>query len=236
MAYLDNFHSAPPGVSLTQPPGQWQWEKPPRFTRPIDAVDFVTSKFKNPDIKENYIKMMMAGISVEEIVTSITKGGFMTGNFSPDVAEIIKNPLTFFILGMADDYGIPVRLYRGSFDSNERQADEMIDDDTLLSLMRRRNPQLYALYQEKELERMERDMRPRGGGMLEEIAINPNALEMEAPIEGQNPEIGSTFAERPPERKKSFEQTEVLVEEPQEMEEPEEEMMEESEENNNELL
>lgn len=236
MTYLDNFHNAPPGISLTQPPGQWQWEKPPRFTRPIDAVDFITSKFKNPDIKENYIKMMMAGISVEEIVTSITKGGFATGNFSPDVAEIIKNPLAFFFLGMADDYGIPVRLYRGKFNSNEKQADEMIDDDTLLSLMRRRNPQLYAIYKEKEIERMERDMRPRGGGMLEEITINPDAIEMEAPIEGQNPEIGTNFAEQPPERMRSLEQTEVLVEEPQEMEEPEEEMMEESEENNNELL
>lgn len=230
MAYLDNFHNAPPGISLTQPPGQWQWEKPPRFTRPIDAVDFITSKFKNPDIKENYIKMMMAGISIEEIVTSLTKGGFMTGNFSPDVAEIIRNPLAFFFLGMADDYGIPVRLYRGKFNSNEMQTEEMLDDDTLLSLMRRRNPQLYAIYKEKEIERMERDMRPRGGGMLEAIAINPDAVEMEVGEEEQNPEIGTNFAEEPPERMQSLEQTEVLVEE------PEDEMMEESEENTNELL
>lgn len=230
MAYLDNFHNAPPGISLTQPPGQWQWEKPPRFTRPIDAVDFITSKFKDPDIKENYIKMMMAGISVEEIVTSLTKGGFMTGNFSPDVAEIIKNPLAFFFLGMADDYGIPVRLYRGKFNSNEMQTEEMLDDDTLLSLMRRRNPQLYAIYKEKEIERMERDMRPRGGGMLEAVVINPDAVEMEIGAEEQNPEIGTNFVEETPERTQSLEQTEVLVEE------PEDEMMEESEENNNELL
>lgn len=186
MAYLDDFHSAPPGVSLTQEPGKWQWEKPPKFTRPIDAVDFVTAKFKNPDIKENYVKMMMAGISIEEIVNSLSKGGFATGHFSPDVAEIIKTPLGFFLLGIADDYGIPVRLYRAG-QSAEKPRDELVDDDTLLDLMRRRNPQLYAIYKEKEIQRMQKDLRPRTG-MLEPI---PVADDVQAGVipEGRPPEV-----------------------------------------------
>jgi len=211
VAYLDDFHRAPPGVSLTQEPGKWQWEKPPKFTRPIDAVDFITAKFKNPDVKENYVKMMMAGISVEEIVTSLTKGGFVTGHFTPDVAEIIKTPIAFFILGIAEDYGLPVRLYRAGT-SPEKPREEIVDDDTLLNLMRRRNPQLYAIYKEKEIQRMERDMRPRTG-MLEPI---PVAEDVESGVipEGRPPEVVGEAAQQ------------IMGEE----EEPAEEMMAEEEE------
>lgn len=186
MAYLDTFHSPPPGSSLTQEPGKWQWEKPPKFTRPIDAVDFITAKFKNPDVKENYVKMMMAGISVEEIVTSLAKGGFMTGHFTPDVAEIIKTPLAFFILGIAEDYGLPVRLYRAG-QSAEKPREEMVNDDTLLELMRRRNPQLYTIYKEKEIQRMQKDLRPRTG-MLEPIPVADD-VESGVTPEGRPPEM-----------------------------------------------
>lgn len=227
MTYLDNFHNAPPGVSLVQEPGKWQWEKPPKFTRPIDAVDFITAKFKNPDVKENYLKMLVAGISVEEIVTSLAKGGFVTGHFSPDVAEVIKTPLAFFILGMADDYGIPVRLYRAG-KSPEKKKDEMLDDDTLLSLMRRNNPQLYAIYKNKEAERMQKDLRPRTG-MLEPIEVSEEAEEGAAPPPPISPVVEETFGGRLDGEAPEIEE-EIEV-----GESTEEEMIEQEEENTDEL-
>ena len=35
----NRFSKAPPGYSLTQPPGKWSWEKPPQFTDPDSAVE-----------------------------------------------------------------------------------------------------------------------------------------------------------------------------------------------------
>ena len=34
--------AAPPGNSLTGPPGKWAWEQPARFPNPDDAIDFIT--------------------------------------------------------------------------------------------------------------------------------------------------------------------------------------------------
>lgn len=147
----EKFRAAPPGWTMTQSKGKWNWDSPPKYVTPYDAVEYVTSKIEQPEIEMTYVKMMLAGVSVQEIVNSIAMVGFAQGYYTPDVAEIIKNPLSIYFMGLAAEKGIPVRVFAGT-DDGSPEVDEGMDDDTLLNMMRKRNPQVYAMYMDREIE------------------------------------------------------------------------------------
>ena len=127
--------SAPPGIGMTQDKGKWQWEQPPLISNPDQAVDAVIEQFELA--KENIVKLMVAGISIEEIVSMTVFNGFMEGKFSPDIAELIKPALSLYLMKLADDVDAPFKLYAEDQPTNE------IDDDELFQVMKQRNPEMF---------------------------------------------------------------------------------------------
>ena len=127
--------SAPPGIGMTQDKGKWQWEQPPLISDPDQAVDSVIEQFELT--KENIIKLMVAGISIEEIVSTTVFNGFMEGKFNPDIAELIKPALSLYLMKLADDVDAPFKLYAEDQPTNE------IDDEELFQVMQQRNPEMF---------------------------------------------------------------------------------------------
>ena len=130
--------AAPAGHSLTQEVGKWPWERPPRFADPDDAIDFLTDNLENPKNMNPIMKVLAAGISIEEIVNQISFKGFMMGAYSPDVAELIKPAVAMFLMKEASDLGIDVKL------AHEKQQEEDVPVEGLFEIMKRRNPTLYT--------------------------------------------------------------------------------------------
>lgn len=178
---VDPFNRAVPGFSLTQEPGRWAWEKPPKYTKPADAVDSIIDRLEEPDVREEIAGLMLAGVSVEELTNIFAVHGVDRGAFSPDVAEIIKGPISFYLLGMADEYQIPVKV----FGNEQRYRDKKkgLSDSSLLELMRKRNPEVYeaVMYgmpseeDERQIERYNR--------VDEDSFLLEEAPEMEEPGE-----------------------------------------------------
>lgn len=131
----------PPGYSLTQPPNKWPWQKPARYADPNQAVSAIIDNLEKPASQERYLKLMLAGFTLEEIANSISISGFMQGQVSPDVAELIKGPIVTYLLGMAEDNNIDVKVF--STASGEIEEDTGPDDSTLLNIMMKRNPKMY---------------------------------------------------------------------------------------------
>ena len=86
-----------PGWSLTQPAKKWNWEQPARRVDVNETVDAIIDRLEMPEVETRYIKLMVAGVSIEEIVHSISMAGFMEGEFSPDVAELVKGPPRYLL-------------------------------------------------------------------------------------------------------------------------------------------
>lgn len=149
-----NALSGPPGHSLTDSPKKWSWEQPAMYSDPNEAIDHIVSGLENKSTQNDMIKMMFAGISVEELVTQISFKGFMEGAFTPDVAELIKPSIAIYLLGMAEDEGFVPKMYSKQSDNPEQ--DDEVTDDTMFSIMQERNPEMFAamLEQENEEKRM----------------------------------------------------------------------------------
>jgi hypothetical protein len=134
------FAKAPPGFSLTQAPGKYAWEKPPKYTTPAEAMDAITSSLGQMTNQMMHIKMMMAGISIEEIVNVTAKMGFMQGAWSVDVAEIIKVPLAWYLMGLAAEAGVDAKLLATKNGLPSRKFD--FSDAKFLNIMKDRNPDM----------------------------------------------------------------------------------------------
>ena len=146
---MDRFNRAPPGYSLTQPQKKWPWEQPPRFARPDQAVDFIIDNLEKEDTEQHYVEIMFAGISIEEIVNGLVSAGFGQGLFTPDVAEIIKAPLAFYLMGVANKYDVPAKVFKTRDGTPPKPKQNK--DSTLLNIMRVRNPDVYkAMFELKE--------------------------------------------------------------------------------------
>ena len=157
------FNRGPAGWSLTEPLGKWAWEKPPKTAVPGEAVDSIISKIEGSEATyEQFAKLMFAGISVEEIVDTVAIGGFMQGEFSPDVAELIKAPLAIYFLGMAAENEIPVRVFNTS--DGKPMTNSGLNDIDLEEMMQENNPSLYNFIKQEVEKDVEEE--PVQGGFL----------------------------------------------------------------------
>ena len=135
---IDPLDRMPPGHSLTQPKGKWAWDQPSRFTDPEEAIDFIIDKLEEPAVEKDMLKLMLAGISIEEMVETIALGGFSTGHYTPDVAELIKPPISAFLVSLAFEANIPAIMFNNSQDSQQT-----ISDDEVMYSMRESNPEAF---------------------------------------------------------------------------------------------
>ena len=131
--------AAPPGNSLTDPPGKWPWEQPPRCTDANEVIDYTIDTISNGPIKDDMVKLMMAGITVEELVEQMAFKGFMEGQFTPDVAELIKPALGIFLVDLALQTGFEPQMF-----VDNSPVEGSVDDKLFFEIMQDKNPQLFA--------------------------------------------------------------------------------------------
>ena len=199
--------SAPPGHSFTGEPGKWAWEQPSRFSDPNDAIDFIIDKLKEGEAENDMIRLMAAGITVEELVAQVSLKGFMQGAFNPDVAELIKPAIASYFMKLGIDNGFTPTLFL------PKESDKpQVDDAKFFKILKERNPEVFHDMNEK----LNRDVR-----MGEEFAIRENIQEMD---DMESQDEGSFVNEEP------VEEDMVAMEEPAEedmmaMEQPVEEDM-----------
>ncbi len=140
----DPFASAPPGHSLTEDNSKWAWGKPPQDVDPELVLQKAVNSLKQPMIKEEMLKLLIVGVSVEVMVEGYLLQGFQDGRFNPDVGLIIKGPLSLYIANMAEEEGIPYRL----FENADALEEGKMDDKTFFRMMQQNNPEMFTYVRE----------------------------------------------------------------------------------------
>jgi hypothetical protein len=136
--------AVPPGNSLTDPPGKWKWEQPPQFPNPDDAIDHALEMMSNGPARDDMLKLMLAGITVEEIVEQLAFKGFMAGAVTPDVAELMKPALGIALVDMALQAGFEPQMF-----VDPQVSEGEVEDATFFNIAKDRNPELYKAMNEK---------------------------------------------------------------------------------------
>jgi len=166
--------AAPPGHSLTDEPGKWAWERPPQHANPDEALDFVLDRLEEPTRRKDIMRMLVAGISVQELVAQIAFKGFMNGAYSPDVAELIKPSIAIYLYREALEEGFEPRMMVDDNEENGIKEGE-VDDVSFFRIMKQRNPELFEAMNEQlnYEERMEVEQMGRREGKRMEPKPEP---------------------------------------------------------------
>ena len=158
-ARKDKFNFPVPGHSMTDTPKKWAWDNPPNITNPDDAVEMVINKVENnSDTKEHFLRMMAGGVSVEEIINTIGLGGFTEGEWSPDVAELIKPALAVYFIGLAIKNKVPVIAFS---EKEIQEESRMISKSDTLKLMKEKNPQEFKTVKASMMAKNKESMQPQ---------------------------------------------------------------------------
>ena len=141
----DPLSMAPPGYGLTSDNERWPWGKPQEDVNPEVVLRKAVDSLEVPHVRDEMMKLLMVGASVEALVEGYIFQSFQEGGFSPDVGLLIKGPLGLYIASVAEEEGVPYRLFENE---NALTEDEM-DDATFFSMMQNNNPAMFAYVSEK---------------------------------------------------------------------------------------
>tara|TARA_R100001129_G_scaffold625_1_gene544 strand:+ start:1382 stop:1897 length:516 start_codon:yes stop_codon:yes gene_type:complete len=121
------FDAPIPGQSLTDEPGNYPWEHAPKTTTPEDALDKFWDRLTDPEVAEEMITMMEAGVPVEALARILTFTGFAEGEFTPDVGFLIAEPLMKMLAAIGIRAGVnKLVISIGELDENNNTVRDML--------------------------------------------------------------------------------------------------------------
>ena len=168
---IDPLNAAPPGHSLTDNPGKASWERPPIYSDPEKAFDFVAEKIQKPDVEDNFLKLIMSGTPIEAIVITIAFAGFTQGYWTPDVAEMLKPPLVLHFIGLAVENEIRATVFNE--DPEDTLNKTQISDEDTIAMMKENRPDLFNDFM------LKLDAAEQAGDISEEQPMEPFSAERE---------------------------------------------------------
>jgi hypothetical protein len=176
----DPFAVAPPGHSLTQDNSKWAWGKPPQIADPEQALEVAIASLQKPKVRDEMFKLLYTGVSVEVMVEGYVLQAFHDGKFMPDVGMLIQPPLGMYIAHMAEEAGIPYRL----FENEDAGTEGQMDDQTFFSMMKQNNPRMFEFIRENVNESIRQGNMPSEPQEQNFMTMDmPEPREMEMPSE-----------------------------------------------------
>jgi hypothetical protein len=140
---MDPFDAPIPGQSLTDEPGKWPWDQPPQMVDVDDAYEYVVVKIEqNPDLKDDMLKFLMAKVPIESICNTIAFTGFSQGLWNPDIAEMIKFPLSAYFAMMAEENGFEVVMFN-------KEEEPTVTDEQIMDTLRENDPEALEFIQQE---------------------------------------------------------------------------------------
>ena len=172
----DPFAVAPPGHSLTEDNSKWAWGRPPQITDPEEALDGAIKALQKPKLRDEMFKLLYTGVAIEVLVEGYVMQSFQEGKFTPDVGLLIRPPLGMYLAHMAEEAGIPYRL----FENDDAGKENEMDDKTFFTMMQDNNPRMFEFIRENVNESI------REGNVPSE-PTEENFMTMDAPAPREMP-------------------------------------------------
>ena len=125
-AEYNPFDAPISGQSLTDEPGNYPWEHPPKTTDPVEAIDKFWDRLTDPEVAQEMITMMEAGVPIEALARILTFTGFAEGEFTPDVGFLTIEPLMKMLAAIGMRAGVKNLVVSLEDFSNKKTIRDML--------------------------------------------------------------------------------------------------------------
>ena len=116
---VNKFDAPLPGQSLTDEPGNYPWEHPPKTPSIEEATDYVYESMMKPENMERMFTLLRMGIPIEALVKIITFSGFLEGRWTVDTAKLLEPIVAMMVAGEAALAEIPAKVNMGDAENTE---------------------------------------------------------------------------------------------------------------------
>lgn len=122
------FDGPIPGASLTEELGSEVNERPPVYTDPTEAYDYVVDRLMGEKAMERVSMAVRLGIPAELITRSIVFSGWAQGYYTIDIMLLIIGPVFEVITALLDKAGVKYeKLARRKVDDSLEAAFEELE-------------------------------------------------------------------------------------------------------------
>ena len=108
-----------PGQSLTDEPGNYPWEHPPKTPSIEEATDYVYESIMKPENMERMFTLLRMGIPIEALVKIITFSGFLEGRWTVDTTKLLDPIVAMMVAGEAAIAEIPAKVNMGDAENTD---------------------------------------------------------------------------------------------------------------------
>jgi hypothetical protein len=125
------FNGPIPGESLTQPPGNTPWERPPQYPEVDKALAFYMDRLEDPKAMEEILFLLQQDAPLELVVDNMLMFNEMKGRHTGDVSLLIGPVIHDYLKLMADAAGVKYREFQGKT-PEEKSKDKQKNDFKIL--------------------------------------------------------------------------------------------------------
>jgi hypothetical protein len=108
-----------PGQSLTTPPGNFPYERPPEINDPEEAIQMHLTRLNNSEMRSDILDALELDVSVRELTEGILRSAVAEGIHSIDTSLIVAPVVHEFIRLVATEEG--VEFDEGLVDKKEEE-------------------------------------------------------------------------------------------------------------------
>ena len=141
MAYeeptVNPFDAPVPGQSLTDTPGNYPWEHPPKYTDFMEASTFIWNRLHISSNNKRILALMKMGVPIESLTKTTLFGGFINGLWNPDLAILLAPTVAKMYLAMAQ----AAKIESISLDLPKRQLKSLVGEIMALTETSKRKKQ-----------------------------------------------------------------------------------------------
>ena len=101
------FEAPIPGESLTRPPKQYPWERPPEIVDPEVAIQYYVDKMTDVDAMNGIMDALEVGYTIKDLTEGLLRVGVSEGLHTIDVSLLVAPVIHGYIKSVADQLNVP---------------------------------------------------------------------------------------------------------------------------------
>ncbi len=99
-----------PGENYTSDTKNYPWHRPPEFTKPDEAIDYLTKMFMREEASASVIGMLELQFDIVTITDLLITKGIAQGKWAVDLGLIIAGPVSHMLVIMAKGFDVPYQM------------------------------------------------------------------------------------------------------------------------------
>jgi hypothetical protein len=119
---LSPFDGPIPGQSLTAEPGNAPWEKPSKFSDPLDAFEMYMEQLADEEVLDDVMDMVDIGVPVSVVAGTMLSMGVMEGMHTVDVKLLLKPLLMTQIKTLAEAMNVEYKMTMEEYRDKDAEA------------------------------------------------------------------------------------------------------------------